>query len=704
MLRTALKEMRFLLSRRTRRSTINTKDDRFARRFIARGDVARDVGRFRDAAVLYGEALRLTPWRGDIHIQTGHMFKEAGEFARAEFHYEQAALLMPDSAELALQFGHFYKTVGRLKEAWAAYARAIKLAPGWDAPKAELAALRKSGQRDRSQVRQGKRAQPVIDPDELGPDGPQDGLKLATLYGKLAPELMPRSMHELLRYSGESIALRQFGVEQNTFWGHKQVARGVEAIRGVCISKALLMEVQTRVNGILIHRGPLKGPYVLEYEPDKNRIHKYVFNIWADFSDFNPGLYELELTIIVAGEKNRVFRQEFVVEEPLLEADYPDSDGVVTLPDNFKGSVEDYCNSRPSIIHEAERSNQIGEVRSILLCRSDQLGDLVASIPGILRTRELFPGAKLVGLVGAANEGLARSLGVFDDLVVVNHTENWHQRTRTLSLAEQEDLRAKLAPYKFDIAVDLSQSLMGRPLLALSGARFVYGFRDPGWPRLSASYDDAFFDPKNRREIAAHSKRVINMIDRLGALTRATAKVIRRDDLTRDRLMPYGIGPREAYAALHDGARIVWSRWPHHLQLASRLLEDTNLKVVLFTDNAGLRNNLLPDLAGSDRLIILGGELPFDDFDALLSFCAVFVGNDSGPKHLASLRGVPVVSIHSARLNWNEWGQEHTGVIISRKVPCAGCHIYHDPDECGKDYACMNIGFQEVYDAVRRYV
>ena len=512
------------------------------------------------------------------------MFKEAGEFAQAEFHYEQAALLMPDSAELALQFGHFYKTVGRLKEARASYVRAVNLAPGWDAAKAELAGFRKTGQRERGEIRRGKRSQPVIDPDELGPDGRPDDLKMATLYGKLAPEITPRSFRELLRYSNESIALRQFGVEQNTFWGHKQVARGVEAIRGICLSKALLLEVQARVNGVLTHRGPLKGPYELEYELDKNRIHKYVFNIWADFSDFSPGLYELELTVTVAGEGNRVFRQEFVIEEPLLEADHPGSDGVVTLPDNFKGSVEDYCNSRPSMIHEAERSNQIGEVRSILLCRSDQLGDLVASIPGIVRTRELFPDAKLVGLVGSANEGLARSLGVFDDVVVVNHTENWHQRLRTLTLTEQEDLRAKLAPYKFDIAVDLSQSkyLMTRPLLAISGARFLYGFQDPHWPRLSASYEDGFFDPKNRREAAAHSKRIVDLIERLGTLTRATAKVIRRDDLTPDRLMPFGIEPGEAYAALHDGARILWSRWPHYLQLASRLLEDTKLKVGAF--------------------------------------------------------------------------------------------------------------------------
>jgi len=46
-------------------------------------------------------------------------------------------------------------------------------------------------------------------------------------------------------------------------------------------------------------------------------------------------------------------------------------------------------------------------------------------------------------------------------------------------------------------------------------------------------------------------------------------------------------------------------------------------------------------------------------------------------------------------------GQELSGVIISRKVPCAGCGIDYDVDECGKDYACIvKISPEEVFDTV----
>ena len=40
-------------------------------------------------------------------------------------------------------------------------------------------------------------------------------------------------------------------------------------------------------------------------------------------------------------------------------------------------------------------------------------------------------------------------------------------------------------------------------------------------------------------------------------------------------------------------------------------------------------------------------------------------------------------------------------MIVRRRVPCAGCAIYHDGEECGKDYACiMDIKPQEVVEAM----
>ena len=92
-------------------------------------DAARDAKKYRKAALLYEEALRLVPDDAAIHIQCGHMFKEAGDLIRAEHHYRKAKQLTPDDPDLALQLGHFYKVAGQLPEAELAYRRAIDLTP-----------------------------------------------------------------------------------------------------------------------------------------------------------------------------------------------------------------------------------------------------------------------------------------------------------------------------------------------------------------------------------------------------------------------------------------------------------------------------------------------------------------------------------------------------------------------------------------------
>jgi ADP-heptose:LPS heptosyltransferase len=314
----------------------------------------------------------------------------------------------------------------------------------------------------------------------------------------------------------------------------------------------------------------------------------------------------------------------------------------------------------------------------------------------------MFPAARLVALLTAAGADLAGTLGIFDEIVVVDFPDDPLELRRLMPLDGQEALRERLAPYAFDIAIDLAESGVSRPLLLLSGARFLYGFHDREFPWLSGGFEGATHDPVNGLEVAAQSTKVVALVERLGASLAGRARVIPRPDLTPAMLEPFGLVAGERYVVLHAGARIAFSRWPGYRDLAALILDRTDLKVVLVTGDPGTAASS-PETPSSDRFRLIDERLPFDALDALLSFCAVFVGNDSGPKHLAALRGARVVSLHSARINWNEWGQEMMGSIVSRRVPCAGCAILHDSDECGKSFACVvDIGVEEVFAEVMR--
>ena len=199
--------------------------------------------------------------------------------------------------------------------------------------------------------------------------------------------------------------------------------------------------------------------------------------------------------------------------------------------------------------------------------------------------------------------------------------------------------------------------------------------------------------------------KTLGLIEWFGGLLGNPSTVVRREDLSRDRLVLYGLATADRFVVLHTGARLKFSQWPHYDKLASKIIEGTDLKVVMMSDDPLMRSRLPPRLLNSDGFRLLNKRLPFDDFDAFLSFCTVFVGNDSGPSHLASLRGANVINLFMARHNWDEWGHENNGYIISRRVPCAGCNIYHEPEECGKAFACItNITPDEAFTTIMKFV
>jgi ADP-heptose:LPS heptosyltransferase len=693
-----------LFGRTKSRTNASSEADRqVAAYLVARANEARDARQWSRAAIWYGEVLRLTPDRADLRVQHGHMLKEAGEWDAAEQAYLAAASLMPDDADLSLQFGHFYKLTGRLEEARAAYQRALALQPEWDLAERELAFLGKpAGLSPRP-----SKATAAAVPQDIDPAIARAAAALRdpAEAAMLVPALEPRKPHELLVEHGEQLEVRRMGRHERGFWGVRRTVRGVEAVRGFCVARVPIVDVQMLLDGAVFYRGPIRGGYPLRYEARADGPLKYVFNIWQDFSNFQHGRHAFELRLIDADDEIRSFHDDIVIAPALAESDFPDADALIGIvePDSYR--LEQRIRALPTTVRSAKRAVVHEAPKSVLIMRTDQLGDMVASIPAVQRLREIYPQARFVALLTAANADLARSLGLFDEVIIVDFPDDWEERRRIMPLERQAELRERLAPYKFDIAIDLAQASVSRDLLVLSGAPFLYGVDGGGFEWLTAAFGLHTRDRLNGLDRVPHSRKTLALIETLGAISRDSFQVIRRPDLLADQLQSFGLAEGERYAVLHMGARVEFSRWPSFPELALMLLEKTDLKIVMMTEDPSIRPALPIQLVESSRFLLLDERLQFDDFDRLVSFATVVVGNDSGPKHLAALRGTNVVTLHTARINWMEWGQEGVGSIMSRRVPCAGCAIFHDAEECGKDFACIrDIRPEEVFDAVSAYV
>ena len=595
---------------------------------------------------------------------------------------------------------------GKFAEAEELFKKALSLDAGAEHARGRLAALRAGelgglvnqggfgSSLERRRLRAERTDLPLL---EVLTDETRE-IELARFGRVLVPELAPSPPPRRCWIPDDGLHFRRLGShKERSLWGELPAISGIDAIRGFYVCDRPMQEVSVRLGGrVLARSAPMVYPVAGE---DRGR-HKSVFNLWIDVSAFALGRYEFELRVWDSEALRHVHREHVLVQAAVSEDEAATSDNVIDPPATSAPSLEAAINARPSQVRLARRALIDPLPQRVLVLRADQLGDLVSSVAALRRLRELLPQAEITGLVTTSNAALARSLKLFDDLIVIEFGTDTIERRRLLCLERQQELETELHSRSFDLAIDLADYSPSRYLLMLSGARRLVGMQGRTYGFLDMSFDTQTRDRFNGSEEISASSKMLAMIEWLGAAMTRPGLTVRRDDLIPSRLRDLGL-KEQNFVVLHTGARLQFSRWPHYPALARLLLERTALRVVLISDEALSAARLGPALVGHERFHFIERALSFDDLDLLLSYCAVFVGNDSGPKHLASLRGSEVVSLHCARNNWNEWGQDNTGVIISRRLPCAGCQVSDYPDECGKDFTCMtSISPEEVLKAL----
>ena len=85
----------------------------------------------------------------------------------------------------------------------------------------------------------------------------------------------------------------------------------------------------------------------------------------------------------------------------------------------------------------------------------------------------------------------------------------------------------------------------------------------------------------------------------------------------------------------------------------------------------------------------LSGHAPFAERGALLRRCALYVGNDSGPMHLAVAVGCPVVAIFGPT-DVGLYSPYHARArTVHRALPCSPCFVHGHFPPCPNQHACM---------------
>jgi glycogen(starch) synthase len=157
------------------------------------------------------------------------------------------------------------------------------------------------------------------------------------------------------------------------------------------------------------------------------------------------------------------------------------------------------------------------------------------------------------------------------------------------------------------------------------------------------------------------------------------------EDFARDALSRAGFPPGTPIIALAPGAAWPFRRWPSDRFIAlGRWLQETygsNIVILAARNELELASRVEQGLP-NDRTVSLAGKTTIRQMAAVLRHCRLFIGNDSGPMHVAAGVGIPVVGFFGPGEyeRFKPGGVDHEAIRLG--LPCSPCSqdcAFNDP-------------------------
>lgn len=337
--------------------------------------------------------------------------------------------------------------------------------------------------------------------------------------------------------------------------------------------------------------------------------------------------------------------------------------------------------------------------RLAMLMADPHLGNFIIASPVLTQLRRLFPAAEHMLVVHTTHLRLVQRIPGLADVTTIRvdarlrGVPEWRSGLSTL---------AKLRGFRPDATVSFGGSKMMALVAGLSGARLRVGRPADGYPRL-------FNRPRrNPTDATFHRQSIYGAI--AGGLsedvTTPVAPVIEptaadraawqetRDHLELD---------DARLVCLHVGAGKDYKLWPcdRFAALADSLSERGLQPILIGTPADSERVRAVLDVCRSPVPNLIGA-VSRDAELAMLAACRLFVGNDSGPMHLASAVGAPVLGLFGPTdpARWRPLGADSRFLRGDRPLTHSRRKRTGSREAAGVEYDLASLSLERVQDEV----
>ena len=355
---------------------------------------------------------------------------------------------------------------------------------------------------------------------------------------------------------------------------------------------------------------------------------------------------------------------------------------------------------------------QSAEFSRILLIKPSALGDVVHTIPVLVKLRARYPRARIDWLITPENAEVVRSHPGLSNVVLFARRDFSKRGHRWRAMLAFFGLLKQIRSTKYDLVIDMHGQVRSAFFTLISGARVRIGFDRPIKRARTVSAEHDLRNIPNHgwrgaREGSwiAYTHRIpiptldVHAIDRYLWVAPLLGLDDDPPDLTvhlstetlrnAERLLEeHGVPASKPLVVLVPGTIWETKHWTVEgfAGVARQFLQDGFAVALAGTTRDQHRCQQIA--AAAPGTCDLSGKTTPADLAALIRRAEVAVTNDSGSMHLAVSLGKPMVSIFGPTNPVHIGPYQRPESVVRVDLPCSPCN-YRRLSQCPFDHACM---------------
>jgi len=366
------------------------------------------------------------------------------------------------------------------------------------------------------------------------------------------------------------------------------------------------------------------------------------------------------------------------------------------------------CDAHPEGRADGTRNRVPEDARNILVISLGHFGDMLHLVPLLKEIKQTRPDIVLDVLVGPWGKDMISRVPYVDNvLVYAPHVYHYHRGNTSACLSFKDERRwvCALRERNYDAVMLTSITPHYVELLLLSAAapRSWIGpeptcdlYKDLGC-RVDAPYERGLYE-------AERLLRLSRFFGNEPAGARLEFWPREEEEISAVAMLAEaGIETGDPYAIICPGAGWPGKKWPEKrlAELGDRLVSERDMGVLLvgspgeFALCESVQNAMTKPAAN------LAGRTSWGSLAALIRGAQLFVGNDSGPMHLAAVYETPSV-VFFGPTPPAHWAPRHATARTLRAVDsCPDCMPWHPGKDCVHGRSCMRkIEVSDAWNAV----